>query len=816
MTTLLESRLTGRFTACRRADRRRMLPGLAATLVVAVGLVLACSRSAEDRIAEAQAMLDTGQANEAVTTLREVLESNPENVQANQLLGAALLQAGQPGAAVFPLEAAAEKGLAQQDATASLLLARAYLQLQRVPDAIHALDRVIEGAPDHAPAIRLRAEARLQANQAAEAIADTQRLVALAPDDFGAAVMNAGALAAAGRSDEARKEFERAREIGEKSGDPSLAARGCLALAKFEADSNRLGPAAKAYESCVEAYPTEALGLRLATDFFDRTGEPEKATALWRRATEQAPENLDYRFALARRLRRAGDEAGALALLESSAKASGLPAAWQAVADFQRAGGDLAGAEKSLTTALEASGGVNDAAVRLALADLYVDIGKLDRAEEQLTKIDDEAARSLIRGRVLLASGDAPGALAAFDPAVRRWPGNAGLRYMAGIAAQKSGDLPRAEQELREALRADPAASDAALVLAQLALQSGDAPQATRLATAFVQTREARRAEGLRVLARAQAASGDAAAARETLASLAKLPGQAATAANERAWIEMRSGGPDAAIRVIEGSRIDLTDPASEQALRTLAEALVAEGKAARALEHVDAALAKHADSAVFHAIRGAVLARSGRTDEARTSYEKALSLDPKSAAALSGLGALAVTAGGLPAALDYYERAAQASPDDAAIGYSIAQIVLAQGHEEDAMRRLREVLVREPGHAAASNDLAWLMATKGQQLDVALALAEQAYRVDPKPDFADTLGWVHLQRGEMDPAISAFEKAVAGKPADPTLRYHLGLALARKGERDRALATLREALGAGAFPDAEAARQEITRLEKQ
>jgi len=799
-------------------SRRRALPQLAATLVVAASLALplACGRSADDRIAEAQAMLDASQTNEAITTLREVLESEPDNARANQLLGAALLQAGQPGAAVFPLESAAEKGLAQQDATASLLLARAYLQLDRTPDAIHALDRVIEGAPDHTAALRLRAEAKLQANQATDAIADTQRLVTLAPDDFNAAVMNAGALAAAGRSDDARKEFERAREIGEKSGDASLAARGCLALAKFDADRNEVEPAAKAYERCLEAYPTDALGLRLATEFFDRTGKPEKATAIWRRATEQAPENLDYRFALARRLRRAGDEAGAIALLESAAKASGLPAAWQAVADFQRSGGDLAGAEKSLQTALEASGGVNASTVEVALADLYVDMGQLDRAEEALAKIDDEAARSLVQGRLLLARGDATGALAAFDPAVRRWPGNAGLRYMTGVAAQKSGNLSRAEQELREALRADPGASDAALVLAQLALQSGDAAQAAQLANGFLRTREGQRAEGLRILARAQAASGDAAAARETLASLAKLPGQAAGAAVERAWIEARSGGPDAAARVIEESHIDLTDPASEQALRTLAEGLVSSGKSARALERVDTAIAKHPDSAAFHAIRGAVLARSGRSDEARASYEKALALDASSTAALSGLGSLAIAANDLPGALALFERAAKASPDDAAVAYSIAQIVLAQGKEDEAVSRLREVLVRDPSHAGASNDLAWLLAAKGQQLDVALALAEQAQRLDPRPDFADTLGWVHLQRGETDAAIASFERAVAGKPGDPTIRYHLGLALARKGDRDRALATLREALGGGAFPDAEAARQEIARLEKQ
>lgn len=814
MVTLKLSRLVTRPESL----RRRAVAFIAvALLCVSAGTFAAgCGRSAEDRIAEAQALIDAGQPNEAVATLREVLESDPENAQANLLLGAALLQYGQPGAAVFPLEKAAEKGLAQQDAGASLLLVRAYMKLKRSADAIRALDRVIEGAPDNTAALQLRVKVKLEVGRAEEALADTQRLIALAPDDFNAAGLNATALADAGRENEARKEFKRAREIGSQSGDPSLAARGCFALAGFEAAHKNTAGAMEEFERCTEAYPTDALGLRLATEFFDQTAHPEKATALWRRAVEQAPESLDYGLTLAGRLRRAGDEAEALALLRTAAESSGLPAAWQATADFQRTGGDLAGAEQSLTAAIEASGGVNDGPLRLALANLYVDMGQLDRAEEALAKLDDEAQRSLIQGRLLLARGDASGALDAFDVSVRRYPGNVGIRYMAGIAAQKAGDLGRAEQEFREALRADPTASDAALVLAQLALQSGKGEQALQFAQNFLQYREGHQAEGLRVLARAQAASDDLTGARETLAALAKLPGQGTIAITERAWLEARKGGPRAAMRVIEESRVDLTDPASEEALRVLVEGLLVEGKGARALERVDAALAKHSESAAFREIRGAVLARTEHADEARADYEKALALDPKSARALSGLGALAVAAGDLPRALDLFERAAQSSPDDVSAAYSAAQIVLAQGNQEESLRRLREILAHDPSHAGASNDLAWMLASKGQELELALALAEQAQRLSPKPEFADTLGWVRLQLGELDAAITAFEEAVAGKPKDPTLRYHLGLALARRGDSKRALATLHEALNSGTFPDAEAARQEIARLESQ
>jgi Flp pilus assembly protein TadD len=71
------------------------------------------------------------------------------------------------------------------------------------------------------------------------------------------------------------------------------------------------------------------------------------------------------------------------------------------------------------------------------------------------------------------------------------------------------------------------------------------------------------------------------------------------------------------------------------------------------------------------------------------------------------------------------------------------------------------------------------------------------------------------MKRGEAATAVALFEEALALRPKDPTIRYHLGLALAQAGDRERALATLREALDAGPFAEAEAARQELARLQQ-
>jgi tetratricopeptide (TPR) repeat protein len=125
-------------------------------------------------------------------------------------------------------------------------------------------------------------------------------------------------------------------------------------------------------------------------------------------------------------------------------------------------------------------------------------------------------------------------------------------------------------------------------------------------------------------------------------------------------------------------------------------------------------------------------------------------------------------------------------------------------------------VIRRSPGQAGARNDLAWLLAESGQDLDRALALAKAAHKIDPNPNITDTLGWVYLQRGDNAHAAELFQEALDKRPDSPSIRYHLGLALARQGDHQRALELLRQAVKGGPFPEADAARSEIARLETQ
>jgi tetratricopeptide (TPR) repeat protein len=211
------------------------------------------------------------------------------------------------------------------------------------------------------------------------------------------------------------------------------------------------------------------------------------------------------------------------------------------------------------------------------------------------------------------------------------------------------------------------------------------------------------------------------------------------------------------------------------------------------------------------------LLVRLGRDGEARGSFEKSLELDPNHSRAKAGLAGLSARAGDVTRAIELFDAAAKANPNDTAPGYAAAQLVLRAGDQTAARQRLEAIVKRDPGHAGARNDLAWLLAQQpNQDLDRALALAEEAHRIDASPEIADTLGWVYLQRGQTEQAAELFQGALEKRPESPSIRYHLGVALGRQGERQRAIETLRQAMEAGSFAEAEDAKSEIARLEKQ
>ena len=64
------------------------------------------------------------------------------------------------------------------------------------------------------------------------------------------------------------------------------------------------------------------------------------------------------------------------------------------------------------------------------------------------------------------------------------------------------------------------------------------------------------------------------------------------------------------------------------------------------------------------------------------------------------------------------------------------------------------------------------------------------------------------------DAALSSFEASLKTSPDAPSVRYRLALALAQKGDSAAARENLARALEMDPFPEVQAARAELARLE--
>jgi tetratricopeptide (TPR) repeat protein len=440
------------------------------------------------------------------------------------------------------------------------------------------------------------------------------------------------------------------------------------------------------------------------------------------------------------------------------------------------------------------------------------------RALQVARDLDSAMLRDLIGGRVLLARGDAQGALTALESGLRLWPDNATARLLAGQAAEQLGHFERAVVHYRGALRAGRGSTEAGALLAELYAAQGNRRLALDVARRYVTSRP-EDPQAYLLATRVAQRTGRYDVCRKVLAQLAELPGQAPVALAEKIALEAALRGAEAALAVLEIAIPDLTDPANAPALRASLEQLALLEAHERAREQVAAALRAHPEAAVFHELRARALHAEGApADAQRAAFERALELDPRHAPALAGLARLAAQVNDVERALALYDRAARAKPADPSAAHAASRLLIAQGRADEAQTRLDTLLQRHPRHAEAATELARLLLRAGRGLERAQMLARRAALFGPGPDAYEVLGRVQLELGEREAAVESFVRGLELASEDAALRYGLGLALQAAGDAQGAREAFRAALEYGqslSESQRAALRKELAELEQ-
>ena len=788
-------------------------------------LAFAPGCGASDPVAEATALLETEDVEGALEVLREAVEESPGDPALNHLYGQALIANQQAGLASWPLRRATEDP--EWAVKSGLLLTQSLLLTQNHHEAVRAADAVLADDPDNLAAVRLRADARLGAQMPDAAIEDLTRLIEAFPDELLHREKKLNVLLDQERFDEAEALLADLRRAVEVRDDLPDSAEGllCSREAGLEVRRGNAEEARRRIERCLESYPEHRLVIRQAVEFFDQSGERERATEILRAGTRLLPGDVDLLDQLADRLVAAGAPEEASRELREAAERLDTPLAWMALRNHCVVHDDMDGALAATDRLLQSFAGrapddpqfrydripedrLFEAAVVVAMA------GDFARAEKMGEHLREKSYARLLEARIHYERDELEAALDAWDDAFRLFPSNPGARHLAGLAALRTGDVDLALEHLRNALRTRSDESDVGMVLANVYLARGS-PLSALDSLHYHLAQNPGDADGLLLQARIAAQLGRDDAARSALALLFDVDPGKAIATRARAIEAQR--GSEAALRYLdEGVDLDLEDPAHVEALAAWVERMVALDRADEAVGRVARVSAVHPESADLHALHGAALGVSGGDDDARKALARALALDPDHHQALVARARLDVRAGDVDAAVAGFERAASLEDSDPTPIYEAVDALLAADRDDEAYERLEALLKRRPWEGRAAQILASAALASGDHGDRALALAERAavFFADPGSAAFETLGRMRLARGEPDDAVVALRRAASLGAGGPSGLYRVGSALSEAGDVEGAIHALEAALKRDDFPEAEQARKALAELQ--
>ncbi|MGF6966110.1 putative Zn-dependent protease [Paraburkholderia sp. WC7.3g] len=192
---------------------------------------------------------------------------------------------------------------------------------------------------------------------------------------------------------------------------------------------------------------------------------------------------------------------------------------------------------------------------------------------------------------------------------------------------------------------------------------------------------------------------------------------------------------------------------------------------------------------------RAQLLAKQGKTDEARQLLANLQTSDPRDVALIARTdAAILFDAKRYPEAEQRLQQATANFPDDPDLTYDYAMAAEKTGHYDVMEAQLRKLIQTQPDNPQAYNALGYSLADRNQRLPEADKLVEKASALAPNDAFImDSVGWVKYRMGNTTDAIKLLRKAYSLQP-NAEIGAHLGEVLWKAGDREQARAAFREA----------------------
>lgn len=672
------------------------------------------------------------------------------------LKGKQALLARQVRQAITFLERARDQ---QPGPRASLLLGRAYMLAGELGAAEQELQNLVDAQPGLTPAWRTLTEVELRLRQFDRAARCAQVVLARQPDDTDTRLHLARALLFQNKTQKALDEAQKAAEKDEKSVAPLL----LMASVYEQTDQNAL--AEKTYRKALEVAENDLAVYRDFLQFYRRTKQDTKLEALIEEARKALPG--DSIFAVTGSTQEIEQQ-----LTERAASADATTSDLLALADVYRATDRLDEAKATYEKALEKAES-GSASWRRAWQHLFLLRLGSDEYEEaaalvqQLKTVTPDAQELLFADPLLLLSQNkVDEATKALRQVIEEYPTLSQAHYTLAQVLAGQNQLDEAMVELTRALESRPNLIPARLMLARIhqsrgnfAGVLGEAEEALRFSPRLVPALE------LKALAHAGLGEWKSAlAARRIIAEIVPTNARNLVALSA---LHMQQHQPAEAEKVLKTAYEQQSD--DPVLVRTYADFFVETDRPDEGAKIVDAYVAKHADEARPHIIRGEFTAKVAGPEKSEPYFRKAAELAPDDPYPLIFLGDQYSNLGRWDKAAEAYREAAGRGKETTFPRKRLADVLMLQGKLDEAWQVIDQVMKDDPNDAAAFVVAGRIAGhqDKGQEAE---ALIKKALELDPNygearvrlaelyagPDPMRALDMLD----EVDPADRSFEKA--------------------------------------------------------
>lgn len=781
------------------------------------------------RVVRGQCFLALGELTKAESEFRQSEELRPDAAMPTIGLARVSSRRGNMLAAKKRIERALEKD--PENFFAWFINGTLARRLGDIRAALYSFDKSLALNADHAPARLSRARLLVETGRIDEAAEDLKILKEILPDNPFTAYIEAfvsrhrgdkeGYLYALDKSNSLLRGMDRDELLGEPSqlllagvvnyalgnyNDAHNYLREHIARDQFNAGSRALlgrillrrgavNDALTMLRTAVDLAPSDPELQRLVGLALMRLGQHYLASEAFEKAIELAPGKAKLRTNLALNLLHRGKSEEAVETLEEAlASADDIvePAMMLGLINLRNGKYDEALNALNMVVARDP----DNPLVYNLLSSVYWGKGERETARRNLERaiqLDPDyvsAHRNL--ARMDLREGNVAAAKERFRSMVTM-PG-AGVGPLIDLAniEEDAGNLREAVSLLTKAQNEAPDKADAQIKLVSLLARMGDGDAAVRAARKL-DNKVADDPAVLEVLGKTELAFGKVEDAANAFRRLAKIvpddPKRQLHVARLQVSAEDLTGAHVTLKRALVSHENDFP----------LLEALV--GLEARlelyedALLRTEQVIKRFPKKAVGFRIRGDVLVRMRKFDDAALLYAEAIERNPSGPLFVRQY--MARRAAGIQRpSLKALEDWVAAHPEDYPTRRTLATGYLDAGERAKATALNEKLASEQPRDPVVLNNLAWLYFEDGDPR--ALEFAEKAYRLAPKQaQTLDTLGWILVQSGDVARGLELLRDAFVRDSREPTLRYHLAFALSRQGHAKEAKKHLKALLSA-------------------